>query len=116
MEILSENELPKWLKYPPEYRRLVDDGVIKFTPWYLLNSKLARLRYERLQKRYPSRRLFAFAARFDNDDIACWEEGKGSQIIVIHDGASAERCDRKAYTSFWDWFRAAIEDMIQHEP
>ena len=43
MEILSEKDLPKWLKYPPEYLRLVEYGLVKFPPWYLLNDKLARL-------------------------------------------------------------------------
>jgi hypothetical protein len=115
MEIVPENELPTWLKYPPEYLRLVNDGLVKFSPWYLLNSKLARLRYDGLQKRYPDRHLFPFAARLDNDDVACWEENCSPQVLVMHDFAAEGYSNRRVAGSFWDWFRAAIEDMIQHE-
>jgi hypothetical protein len=116
VEILSETDLPDWLKYPREYLWLVEYGVVKFPPWYLLDSRLARLRYDGLQERYPDRKLFAFAARGDNDDIACWQKGDASAVIVIHDFASKGYLRPRTFPSFWDWFRAAIEDMIQFEP
>lgn len=116
MEILSPKEIPEWLQqYPPEYLRLIDQNIVKFSPWYFLDSKLARLRYDGLQKRYPNRHLFAFAARLDNDDIACWESGKPGQVLIIHDFASEGFANRKEFASFWDWFRAAIEEMITFE-
>ncbi len=71
MEIVPESELPAWLKYPPEYLWLLTEDLVKFTPWYLLDAKLARLPHDGVRKRYPDQRLFAFAARLDNDDIAC---------------------------------------------
>lgn len=115
MEILNSKEAPNWLNYPPEYLRLVEQNIIKFAPWYLLDSKLALLRYEGLQKRYPNRKLFAFAARRDNDDIACWEHEKPGQVLIVHDFASEKFIDRKEFASFWQWFRAAMEEMIAFE-
>jgi hypothetical protein len=115
MEIITKNDIPDWLEYPSEYLRLVEDDLVRFSPWYLLNSKLAKIRYDGLRKRYPDRNLFAFAARLDNDDIACWEQGSGSQVLVMHDFAADGYTNRRVFETFWDWFRNAIEDMIQHE-
>ena len=44
MEVISTSDLPDWLKYPPEYLRLVDYELLKFPPGYLLDSKLAKIR------------------------------------------------------------------------
>jgi len=110
METLKQ--IPKWLEYPPEYLLLVEQNIVKFAPWYLLDEKLSRLRYAGIQERYPNRRLFAFAARLDNDDIACWEDGKFGRVLIIHDFASEGSADRKEFASFWHWFRAAIDEMI----
>ena len=81
MEILSSKEIPEWLQqYPTEYQRLINHNIVKFAPWYFLDAKLTRLRNNGLQEKYPNRRLFAFAARLDNDDIACWESGKLGRV------------------------------------
>lgn len=37
---------------------------------------------------HPNRCLIPFAKRDDNDDIACFELGKGESVIIIHDFAS----------------------------
>jgi hypothetical protein len=114
MQIVNPAKLPDWLEYPPEYIWLVEHDVVKWPPWYLLNEQLAQLRWDGLQNRFPSRRLFPFAARLDNDDIACWENGKSGKVIVIHDFASEPFADRREYACFWDWFRVAIADMIEY--
>lgn len=118
METLRTNEIPDWLKFPREYLSLLEEyaesAFVKFPPWYFLDAKLTRLRFDRLKERYPTRRLFPFAARLDNDDIACWEDGKPGRVFVIHDGASEKSLTRKEFASFWDWFRAAVEEMIAH--
>jgi hypothetical protein len=67
-----------------------------------------------LRDRYQNKGIFSFAARFDNDDIACWEEGLPSKVIVVHDFATEGYTNRREFANFWDWFRSAIEDMIQH--
>ncbi len=115
MEVLHENDLPGWLVYPPEYLRVIAQGFVKIEPWYFLDKKLAAIRLDGLSKRYPGRQLFAFAARFDSDDIACWEKNSPGKILVIHDFAAPGYERRGEYGSFWDWFRVAIEDMIAFE-
>ena len=113
MEILNSQEIPEWLKYPSEYRLLIVENIVNFSPWYLLDAKLARLRYEGLRQRYPSRHFFAFAARLDNDEIACWEIDKPGRILILEDFMPEEFAALKEFSTFWDWFRAAIEDMIE---
>jgi hypothetical protein len=115
MDPLPEIDLPNWLTYPPEYRHLIDIDLVSFDPWYLLNSKLSRWRQKGLAERFPGRQLFAFAARLDNDDIACWEQGLGAGVIILHDFGSGGNANPRTFATFWDWFRQAIEDMIEKE-
>jgi hypothetical protein len=116
MHTMNANEIPNWLRqYPQEYLCLMRQNIVRFAPWYLLDVQLTRLRNEGLKKRYPDRRLFAFAARFDNDDIACWEEARPDRVLILHDFASADFANKKEFPSFWDWFRWAIEEMIAVE-
>jgi len=115
MDILDPRQLPEWLDYPDEYLRLVKQNIVQFSPWYLLDAKLAKLRYEGLKSRYPERQLFAFAARRDNDDIACWEAKRPGRVLIIHDFASSMFADRREFNSLWDWFRSAIDEMIAFE-
>jgi hypothetical protein len=72
-------------------------------------------RFEGLQKRYPNRTLIPFAKRDDNDDIACFELNKADEVQIIHDFASAGYEQRKVYISFWEWFKEAIEEMINFD-
>ena len=65
--------------------------------------------------RYPQRILIPFARRGDNDDVACFELNKGEEVQIIHDFASIGYEQRKTYKTFWDWFRDAIEEMIQFD-
>ena len=112
MQILDCQETPEWLRYPPEYMLLIEQNIVDFFPWYLLDAPLFRLRYDGLRKRYPKRDFFAFAARHDNDEVACWERSKPGQVLVLEDFMPEEFIVVKEFGSFWDWFRAAIEEMI----
>ena len=62
-----------------------------------------------------SRRYVPFARRQDNDDIACLDPEAPEHIVIVHDFASEAHELRNAYSSFWEWFRTAIEDMIFFE-
>ena len=64
---------------------------------------------------YPQRKLIPFARRDDGDDIACFEVGKENRVQIIHDFASAGYEQRKEYECFWDWFRDAVEEMINKD-
>lgn len=66
--------------YPDAYHKLVDLNLVDFDVWYLIESGQATRRYYDLKERYPSRNLVPFARRDDNDDIACFEIGKGSKV------------------------------------
>ena len=65
-----------------------------------------------LAERYPSRELFPFAYRQDNDDVACWANGAGEKVFVIHDFASAGSEGEAEFDDVWAWFRSAIEETI----
>ena len=73
----------------------------------------AAYRIKSLQERYPERKLVPFARRDDNDDIVCFDIDRGGRVQKIHDFASSGWEQRKDYESFWDWFREAIDEMIE---
>jgi len=110
--ILPPNERPSWLEYPRSFRRLVDQGLVHITPWHLLEAEQARVDLRGLRERYPSRELFPFARRQDNDDVACWAQGTGERVFVIHDFASPGWENEGNFDDVWSWFRAAIEETI----
>jgi hypothetical protein len=68
-------------------------------------------RYNGLKTRYPNRCLIPFAKRDDNDDIACFELGKGESVIIIHDFASPGFEDRYTFNDIFEWLKYAIDEM-----
>lgn len=112
----SRVELPAWVVDAAGFHRLLVQGLLDLTPWHLMTESEMGERGVGLQRRYPERELWPFARRQDRDDVACWERSQPGAVIVIHDFASAGHEQRQRYSSFWDWFRAAIEDMIEFEP
>lgn len=80
-----------------------------------MEAQQAARRHEGLAKRYPARSLFAFVYRQDNDDLACWVEGEGEKVFVIHDFASPGRENVAAYDDVWSWFRDAVAETIAWE-
>ncbi len=66
-----------------------------------------------LNKRYPTRQLVPFAKRSDNDDVAWFEMGKPGSVEIIHDFADPGWEQRAEYPSFWDWFKEAINLLIE---
>jgi hypothetical protein len=116
MKTLDSGELPPWLtKYPPEYLSLIEKNLLIFSPWYLLDETLVKIRNEGLKQRFPQQELFAFAARQDNDDIACWRSDNPKKVFILHDFSSESNASRAEFSSFWEWFRSAINDMIEFE-
>ncbi len=110
--LLPPVKRPSWVEYPQSYRRIVDQKLIDLTPWHILDGKQTLLRIRGLAERYPSRELFPFASRQDNDDVACWARGRGEQVVIIHDFASPGYEDEGEYSDFWSWFRSAIKETI----
>lgn len=110
--LLPSGERPSWVEYPQSFRRLVEQRLVHITPWHILDAEKALERFKGLRTRYPSRTLFPFAFRQDNDDMACWAQGMGERVFIIHDFASAGFEDEGGFDDVWSWFRAAIEETI----
>ncbi len=110
--LVPEDQLPSWLNYPRAYRRLVEQELYHLTPWHFLDGEEALARYRGLSERYPSRVLFPFAYRQDNDDFACWSKSTGEEVLVVHDFASPGWENVEAFVDTWAWFRRAVEETI----
>ena len=112
IEILKPSECPNWVIYPAAYLRLFDEQKYKFLPWYLLYKKEDILiRLEGLRERYRKCKLFPFARRDDNDDIACWEKDKPGKVVIIHDFASSGWEQRQIFDNFEDWYKFALSEQ-----
>ncbi len=114
-QLLGEAELPVGFVYPREFERAVQLGLTNLEPWHLLEGDDLRRTFAGLQERFRDRTLIPFASRQDNDDIACWDTQQGQSVLVVHDFASPGWEHRGRFESFWDWFRRAIEEMIDFD-
>lgn len=113
---LSNQYLPPKFEYPSFYRRLVELNLTNLEPWRILHDQLLAQRAVGLKGRYPSRVLVPFARRVDSDDVACWDIDAGfGAISVVHDFADPGWEQREKYGDITDWFRKAIEDLIEFE-
>lgn len=113
-QLLTPPEFPDWFSYPEEFLRIVDQGLLDFDPWIILQGERLRIRFRGINERYPERNLVPFSRREDNDDVACWEKGK-SGVVIIHDFASPGYELKQEMDSFWDWLRSALEATIEYE-
>tara|TARA_B100001094_G_scaffold117191_1_gene113043 strand:- start:59 stop:460 length:402 start_codon:yes stop_codon:yes gene_type:complete len=115
LELIDEENLPSWFKYPKEFLRTVNLGLVYFDVWWIFDGDTLYSTYTGLKERYPDRDLVPFARKGGTDDHACWERGKGDKIVIIHDYASPGYESREEYESFWDWFRAVVEEMMEFD-
>jgi hypothetical protein len=111
-ELLTSDDLPPGFDYPPEFVRIVELGLTSLEPWEMLTGEELRRVYSGLRKRYPDQVYVPFAARQDNDDIACWP-GSCPGVIIVHDFASPGWERQGQAPSFHAWLRAALEDCIE---
>lgn len=113
--LLSEKELPPGFNYPRQFSHIVELGLTEIQPWCVLEGNPLRAAIAGLAQRYPDQKLIPFARRQDNDDIACWKVGANEEVFIIHDFASSGWEQRSRFPSFYDWFRRAIEDLIEFD-
>lgn len=113
--LLAPDKRPNWLQYPRSFCRVVEQRLLHLTPWHILTGEQALNRCPGLALRYPSRELFPFAYRQDNDDVACWSSGMGEKVIIIHDFASVGWESEGTVDDFWAWFRAAVQETVEWE-
>ena len=107
----------KEFEYPKHYLVALELNLTNFYFWCfmdLLGQDHIERRIKHLQEWYPTRKLIPFARRYDCDDIACFEVGKGEEVQIIHDFATAgwEQIGNRKYESFWAWMKAATEELI----
>ncbi|MBC6310558.1 hypothetical protein HCJ66_13540 [Listeria sp. FSL L7-1582] len=98
--------------YPESFQKIVELNMVDFDIWYLLDADVATRRYFDLKQRYPNRKLIPFAKRDDNDDIACFEIGKGNTVQLIHDFSSEGYEQRGEFEDLWMWVKEAVREMI----
>ena len=111
-ELPNESQLPNGFIYPESFLKVVRLNLLNLDPWFIMDKGQVVTRKGGLVKRFPDRELIPFARRFDNDDIACFELGKGNEVQIIHDFSSPGYEQRKQFDNFWDWFKEAINEMI----
>ncbi len=116
--MLSNNLIEKLkhegFQYPASFLKAIDLNLVDFDLWYIMDEDQVVSRNEGLKRRYPARKLIPFARRDDNDDIACFEIGKGERVEIIHDFASAGYEQRNEYDDFWKWLEVAVKEMIEY--
>ena len=113
---LLPDDLPGGFWYPHGYIRLIECGLLTLEPWHVLDGAQVQDKRSGLTERFPSRRLLPFAARQDNDDCACWDLDRGSEVVaIVHDYASPGYESRGEYATFYDWLRQAVEDFIEFD-
>jgi len=98
--------------FPIELQKVIDLGIINLKPWEIINDERFTVKNNGIKQRYSYKDFIAFAIRMDNDDVACWDIKK-KNVVIIHDFANPGWEQRKKFKTFWDWFRQAIEDMIE---
>nr|WP_317360276.1 hypothetical protein [uncultured Tyzzerella sp.] len=114
MEYFKIESFYEGFKYPEELLKIIELNLIDFDLWFIcIETDFVEGWIKGLIERYPNRKLIPFAKRGDCDDIACFEIGKEGTVQIIHDFSSEGYEQRKEYKCFWDWFRDAIEEMIE---
>lgn len=109
--IKQQSELLENFNYPEDFLKIYNLGLTDLEPWSIMTGDYLRTRYKVIKDRYKDLSLVPFARRLDNDDIACWDLNQ-NKVVVFHDYAEPDFQRRRYYVSFWDWFRDAIEDLI----
>ena len=113
--IIDKSKLPENFEYPKGFLKVIALGLLDFGVWELFKYSSAGTRMNGLKERYPDFQLIPFARRGDNDDVACFEVGKGDTVIIIHDYSDSAYKNRIEYDCFWNWFKDIIEVMIEFE-
>ncbi len=115
MTLLEKEDLPDGFNYPSDFVRVVEQRLNNLTPWVIIFDDELKERNLGLKSRYKNRVLVPFARRLDNDDVACFDANRIASVLIVHDYAKEGWEERKRFTSFWDWFRQAVDDMIDHD-
>ena len=116
IKLLNNQEKPDWFTYPSQFLRIVEQSLLYFDPWRILEGDELQKRFQGLKERYPTRDLTPFAKRDDSDDLACWDKEMPNKVVIVHDYAPSGSEQGKVLGDFWAWLRMALEDTISFEP
>ncbi len=111
---LDAQERPTWLQYPQAFDKVASEQDGNLEVWYFIEADRIRAKRAGLSERYPSRDLFPFAVRDDNDDVACWENKNPSAVVVIHDFASAGHEQKGIFPTFDTWLEQVSLDNLDY--
>ncbi|WP_270993737.1 hypothetical protein [Listeria seeligeri] len=101
--------------YPKAYLKAIELNLVDFDNWYFIEADQAIRRYQSLSDRFPTRKLVPFARKDDNDDIACFEIGKGKVVQIIHDFTTEGYEQRGQFMDLWAWMQYALDELIDDE-
>ena len=107
----------KGITLPKGYQVAKDLNLVNLKPWHFVTDTEFEGLFEVVNKHYPIREVIPFARRDDNDDVACFvsrdPEQEAGQVIIIHDFASLGYEVVARMKTFWDWFKYAVDEMIE---
>src|SRR4051812_49188143 len=97
--LLPPDKKPAWLEYPQQLHELVSSGRMPLVPWHFSTAESAVADWLRFRS-HLCRELVPFAHRQDREDLACFEKGKGDQVVIIHDNTDPGWEDEGGFPSF----------------
>jgi hypothetical protein len=105
---------------PKGYQEAKGLNLVNLHPWHCVSDQEFDYLFAGVNKRYQDRSMIPFARRADSDDVACFvirdPEQAAGQVIVVHDFASPGYEVVARMQTFWEWFRYAVNEMIEwHE-
>ncbi|MEN6586582.1 MAG: hypothetical protein ABFE02_11140 [Sulfuricella sp.] len=107
--------------FPVGYRWLIQRGLVGYDaftqlqPWHFV--PLDRCFWA--TERWPGvvdARLFVFARRQDNDDLACFavdERGVANQVLLIQGWTKAGFEPIREFPDFWEWLKGVVDDIAE---
>jgi hypothetical protein len=107
--------------FPVGYRWLIQrelvgyDTFTQLQPWYFIRSNQCFWANEHWAG-ICDRKLFVFARRQDNDDLACFDvndHGVATQVIHIQGWTKAGFEVIQEFPDFWEWLKAVIDDIAE---
>ena len=114
MELFDVKKYYDKFDYPEKFLKVLELNLLDYDVWYMMTKEQVETRIIGLKQRYLNRKLIPFARRDDSDDIACFEDGQDEKVFIIHDFSSEGFEQRKIYEDFWEWFKDAIQEMIDY--
>jgi hypothetical protein len=107
--------------FPIGYRWLIQRGLAGYDvftqlqPWYFVPLEQCFWAND-LWPNICDRRLFVFARRQDNDDLACFdvdEHGITNQVVLVHGWTNTGFDIIQEFPDFWKWLKAVVDDIAE---